>query len=400
MNRLLQTKNHLQLVYQFITFKTGLLISEILVWSFYYITLYQITGKLYVLMIDAVLWFAGIWIGFLIATMYVDKIGYLLTYRISFIAQAAVFIFVTLSLNEIAVIYPIIALIRGISRGFAFAPHHSIGLREIQGNERSSTILLSGSIDQVLSIILPVLAGSLLTVTNDFRSLTLLCIAVYIVLIFAPFRYNKQPRTKLRFSEISKILRKKYIKRFVFLHLIISIESTLFFALFLIIPYLLIQNEFQVGVLLGFIGLFAAAAGLYERVLEDKSRVLNGYWVSIIYSALTAALALVWSIPLLVARSIALAFNKTLVDTVKADCDYKIRENLLAEDSTESGLEMNVLIETTYLVGRVTGFMFLVVLLVTFEGNEEAVVRAFLLIAAPFSIITYTALNFLKRIKP
>jgi hypothetical protein len=73
---------------QFVFFNLTYAVVDIIAWSFYAILLYRATGQLEVLIMDRLINFTSLWIGFISGSFFVDRFGYRNTFRLSFCCKA------------------------------------------------------------------------------------------------------------------------------------------------------------------------------------------------------------------------------------------------------------------------------------------------------------------------
>ncbi len=92
----IEVKKHRQVISQFTLYKiTGTLVN-LVVWAYYYILLYKESGSIIVILTDYLVFLLSLFFGFISLTFYIDRLGYLTSFRISSIAQAATLIIIFL----------------------------------------------------------------------------------------------------------------------------------------------------------------------------------------------------------------------------------------------------------------------------------------------------------------
>ncbi len=357
---------------QFFGHSMALYLGEFIAWAYYYIVLYQLSGNFSVLLREFVFYMIGIWIGFVISSFTLDKFGYLKLFRTASFVQGISMLITAMLLPNILSVFTFIALFRGMGRGLYWPAHHSFKLKEVTGADRAVLINTLQSVILLLGIVIPVLAGALLSYTNNFQYSLFVAAISFFVISLIPFKVNKRARSRISSIEITRIISHRYFKRFALLHFVNDGFTQLIHILFLIIPYILIGNTFGVGVLTSFIGVAAAISALTERKKPLESRVKLGYFSFSLHFILTAFLSIFWSIPVLIVRSMGLPIMSSLGFTVREDLDYRIREKILGDFTHESTIEMNLVVETIFLFSRVIiGLIFLAILEFLKEDSYE-----------------------------
>ncbi|MCA9381594.1 MFS transporter [Candidatus Dojkabacteria bacterium] len=384
-------RNHKQLLNQFVTFRTAMVLTSLIVWSYYYILLFQETGSIFTLMLEYLLFMLGLYVGFVVCTFFLDRTGYLMSFKISSLLQALSMFLILAYIKDLPVLFPIFAIIRGIGHGWYWPIEHSFNLKEMHGHERGQIISLMEGINLLLQIAVPALAGALISFTEGYEMTFLVGGIIYLGTLFIPFNYNQKAVSKIRGSEITAILKRDYFFIFAFLSFVMTGVTSLYGVLWLIIPYLLLKEEFGVGILASIVGLIAATTAWMDSKYSLRTRTQLGYVGFFIYSFFTFLMAIVWTIPFLVLRSMALAFTNSVGTPARSDIDYRIREKLLRDFKDESALEMNLVVETIYAFSRI---VFLTIFILIFGGIHdmqvaEETVRLLVMIFAPVMFFVY-----------
>ncbi|MCA9386759.1 MFS transporter [Candidatus Dojkabacteria bacterium] len=395
-------KKHKQLLNQFITFRTAMVLTNLIVWSYYYILLFQETGSIFTLMLEYMIFMLGLYVGFVICTFFLDRVGYLFSFRFSSLLQALSMFLILAYINDLAVLFPLFAIIRGIGHGWYWPIEHSFNLKEMQSKERGQVISLMEGINLLLQIAIPALAGALISFSGGYQMTFLVGGIIYLVTIFIPFNYNQRAVSKISAYEISSILQNKHFIPFAFISFVMTGVMSLYGVLWLIIPYILLKEEFGVGILASIVGLVAAITAWMDSKYSLKTRIQLGYIGFFIYSFSTFLMAVVWTVPFLVLRSMALAFTNSVGTPARSDLDYRIREKILKDFKNESTLEMNLIVESIYAFSRI---VFLTIFILIFGSIQdmsiaEEQIRLLVMIFAPIMFFVYGGFVWLyKKVK-
>ena len=398
-------RNHKQVVNQLFIYKiTGVLVG-LIVWAYYYILLYKKTGSIQVLLLDFLIFMLAQFLGFLIFSFFVDKIGYLKSFRVSSIAHALTLGLILLFLNRLPELYVIFAVLRGISIGVYWPIDHSIYLKDLHGSERGKILSLIQSFILLLKIIIPALAGALISYSGNYNYTFVLGIALCVGSVFIPFSYNKKTRSKITSKEIVRILNMQNIGLYSLISIFKGAINSMIIILFMIIPYILIGEEFGVGTLYSFVGFLAAIIAWINSNSSFNVRLRLGYLGASINAVFTLFLSIVWTIPALVIRSFAMAFTQSVSVPIKDELDYRIKEKILKEFQNESAIEMNIIVETFYLIGRIIAIAFLIIIFTISSEHDnlnyvDNTLRLIIAVTGVLQLVSFISFVFLnKKIK-
>lgn len=384
-------KNHAQLLSQFITFKTVMILTNLIVWSYYYILLFEETGSFSILLLENLIYLIGLGIGFFICTFFIDRTGYLASFKFSAILQAISMLLILAYIHDLATLFPLFAVIRGLGHGWYWPIEHLFNLKELHGAGRGRLISLMESLNLMLQIVVPILAGALISFTNGYQMTFAVGGIIYLATLFLPFDYNQKSNSRISSKEITAILKMKNFIPFALLSFLMAGSMSLFNVMWLIIPYLLLKEEFSVGVLGSIVGLIAALTAWMDSKFSFKTRLNLGYFGFVIYTVFTFLMGLMWSIPFLVFRSMAVAFTNSVGTPARADLDYRIREKILKDYKNESALEMNMIVEIIYTLARI---VFLTAFILIFSAEDtmaqsEEKLKVLVILFSPIMLFVY-----------
>jgi hypothetical protein len=297
-----------------------------------------------------------------------------------------------LFIHDLAVLFPFFAIIRGFSRGVYWPADNAYTLKEMHGMDRGRVISILQSMALILNIIIPVLVGALITFSEDYRYVFILGAVLFFSSIVIPFSYSKKTRSSIRTKEIQYIFKRPHFNKFALTSATYAGFLSIFEILFLIVPFLLLEEEFSVGILGSVIGVAAALTAWLDSKTTLKQRIQLGFAGYIIYASTTMILGLIWTVPVLFMRSVGLAFTNSVGSPARDDLDFRVRENILGSYNDESALEMNIVVELVYLLGRIFCIGTCIVL---FSIHEMDLVRILLIVCPPIFLLSYTAYVYL-----
>lgn len=390
-------EKHKILVNEFATFRVGFVLSNLIMWSFYQILLYKTTGSLQVIIVEALIFYISLGVGFILGAVILDSIGYLRSMRLMYILSLFPIAGVLIWMNDLESLFVTIAVLRGLPRGIYWAIHHSFFLKELHGSERSISINLFKSLELILSIVIPIFVGSLIVLEDGYSLVFLIGGFMYLSLLFFPWKYNKVPESKVTMKEITRITQSKHFGLFALINMFEAGIDAMFGMMFLILPFLFIGDEFGVGTLMSFIAFVGAITAFLERKKSFKFRFELGVFGYIIRSVMNIVLALVWSLPVLAIRGMVVVVTSSTSDTVREDLGNINKELLLRDFKNESAAEINIITEIIFMIGRIVTFVPIIVIMQE-ATDPEYFFRIFIGFFAFYKVISLVLQERLQRI--
>lgn len=401
MINIFKNENTLQVIAQYSVYKAVNTTINLLVWGYYFILLYKRTNSIEFLLADYLIFILTLYIGFVVTSFFLDRLGYLRVYRIIFASNAMLLIFILLSLNQFENFFILIALIRGLIHGAYWTVDDSITLNDTRGDARSKFLSGIQSLELLLGIVVPVLGGALISFTGNYEATFILGAAVAIAGIYMPFTFNKKGESSLTSKEINKILKHKAAPAYFFIAFLEGGSGILQDVTFKIIPFILIGEEFGVGVLMSIVGFAAVILAWVDRGFSEKLKIQLGYIGYVAFTISTMAFAIIWTIPALVIRSLILSFTNSVGMPARIQLDYKTREKILGINTSSSTLEFNLLTNTAYLFARIF-FLSLTLILFSIIGVNntnlmESMLKLVVFCVAPIRLLNYALYHYMSR---
>ncbi len=391
-------KKKFTLINEFYFFKTIFIISNFFVFAYYQILLYKETGSLSILVIDWLLFHVFLWIGFVFGSFVIEKLGYVNTFRLSFVLLGVSSLLIALNINSVPSLFIIFAILRGFPRGFFWPIHHTYLLREFNTGERNLVISSVESLSYILSIVFPVLIGFVLSTSQDY---SIVFLAGSLILLFAslvPWKYNKRPEAHITSNEILKILKAPKFKTYALINIIAAGMDANIGLIFVIVPFLFTKSEFEVGLFATVMNFFAAIFVFARRKRKIQQEIKIGYFGHIIYSLAIFAFTFIWTFPMMLLRGLVAIITGSMVVPVEQKIELKVKEIILGKDVKESSSEMNLVTETLYLIGRVIALSILLILLNLKSEDSLLGFKIFVFIQGAWYFVYYVVL--LKLLKP
>lgn len=371
---------------QFYFFRILFGVVDIIVNSFYAILIFKTFNNATNIFIDTLVVVIAMWVGFIVGSFLISYLGYIGSFKLSFLLISITSIFIALTLNYFSTLFIVFAILRGFSRGLFWSTHNVYILKEFNLYKRNRTLSNILSFNAIFSIILPLLIGSTLTYQGDYSLIFILGGLVSFLTIIPKWRYNKYIHSKVKLSEFREIIKDK---RFNTYSLLIGayqgIETSLVIS-FLLIPFLFIKEEFGVGIymaIFNFISAFLIFTLRNSKLEKSKRGALIGSIINLIGNSL---LSLVWTFPMLIIRNILVTLGNSTSKPLEVKLDIGIRAKILGNNINESSIEMNIITESIYTLGRVV-VIFLMILGIALSNDLVSIFKVLLVISSLYNIL-------------
>lgn len=386
--------------HQFYFFQLVFSVTNIIGWSYYVFLLLRATnndfGQVFINFGSVAI---GQLLGFILAAMYLNKVGYLGIFRINSLVMLVVTLLTLVTLPNILEVHIALGLLRGVGNGFFWLANNVYSLREILGNLRGRMISILSSAGTLLNIVLPILTGAII-VGMGYAWVFLISSAVYFIGVIYPWRSNKYPRDVFKPSEIKNFSKRKWFKTWSIFTVVYEIVGDQRNMIIIMLPFLFIGDEFGVGIFTSIVGFFSAVFIFVHRNDDLVRRIRMGFTGSGIVVIVTFILSIIWTLPALIFRSILATLGFGLFSPVETDLNYRVREQLLGSFNQESAIEMQVYVETLLTIGRVINLVFFMVLFYVIRVDALSLLQILLLVGSAreltFMIFSTRMLNALK----
>lgn len=375
-----------ELLRQFYTFRVVFHLGEFTRLVFYSILLYKTFGRFEELIIDKAVMFSLLWIGMSAGSLLIHRLGYLATYRIVFGLLAFSSLFYFFSLPHLEELYVFNAILRGLPAGIYWALYRTFVLEDLSGKGRRDSFHIIIGIILAIEMVMPFALGSLIDFSGTYGYVFLLSTVFFTVGLFISFKYNKIPHAHVTLKEFVEITKQKHFSQHSIKEVIrVGLES-LNELMFSVIPYVLIGTEFGVGALASVIGIFAVAATLMERRVNLQQEIKITFAGYSIQAIATTVLSIFWTLPVLVVRSLIDTFINSVTIPLQRDVEYTNTERLMGSHRQEYALEMNIISEFLFLMGRLGAFLIFFIFIIYARHMDVSLIRIFVAFFAIWKI--------------
>lgn len=389
----------IKLINEFYFFRIVLQISTYFLFTFYLILLYKQSNDIRIVILDSIIFYAGLYIGFVVGSFSLQRIGYVNTFRLSFIISAISGLIIALTIPQITLLFPILSLLRGFGRGIFWPVNHTYTVKEFNDNERGSIISIVTSTSLILDIVFPFLVGNLLSTTGDYSLIYIIGSLILLTASFLKFGYNKKPQSDITSKEVTTILKDKLFIKYALLTILNEMTGVILLFIMMILPFIVTNNEGETGAIFSIVNIVAAIAAFSQRKQKVKKGIGIGKYGYIIGLLGSVVLIYYWNVVGIALSMIFVILAAALKNPLEEKLVIYIKESILGKQRNQSTIELNLIIETLYLIGRVIGFVIFLIFF-TASSDYESIFKIFIFTASAWGIINiYYLIKLVRRQK-
>lgn len=307
---------------------------------FYGIFLYRNTFNINILLVDLLVSSIASLAGYFLGSYATHKKGYMATIRLSLCFAALSAIIAFFYSHIIAAIFIYIAIIKGLSGGIYASVLDIYLLKEMNQRVRGRYLYLNLSIEFLITTLVPILVGAILTFGGGYRLTFLIAGLLYFSAIWIPKQYNKKPNCKFLLSDAIAITKRAHFKEFGINLAMGSGADQLNVFVIAIVPYLIIKNEFGVGLLVGASAIVASLTSFFLKNINGKYQWKIGFAGGLGRFVGNVFLAFYWSLPVLVIRGLFNNVFAVFYDPAFHKVQIGNAEKLLGKEINRQALEL------------------------------------------------------------
>lgn len=380
-------RQHLQdLTHQFLFFHGLITAANNGLWAFYItFLLRQTNNAIETIFLNFACMYTGLLLGYIVGTSVVSKFGYLHMYRLSMMTCLLATIGIIVNLDNVVTTYPLWLTILGIGKGIFWSINNLFSLREIHGSKRSETLSLLVALSILIIVVVPISAGAIVEQAG-YLILFVLSALVYILGVIYPWSYNKKPRQSINPNELIAVSSRRGFKRWTALTFISEMQLRMREYVIALIPFLFIQSEFGVGALTSLIGLIGAFMVFSHRRDPVKNKIHYAWFGAGTIAGFTTLLVLVWSVPVLFIRALAIRLAAAIYDPAYENLVMSNREMLLGDFKGETAAELQMYVELIVYGARMLDIAILIMGIYMFRLDTMDLLRVCLALTIGYEI--------------
>lgn len=361
-----------------------------LVYGLYYGTyLYRHTFSLSVLALDGLFGGLGCWLGYLMGVWLIQKYGYRMCFRVAFGLWTTVAAATAIVAGHIAEWFVALAVLRAIPGGLYAANCDTIMLREVTTSTRNNFLQFVLGFEFLVSVVLPSAVGLLVHTGGGYRLAFVAAAGIFALALLVPMALPK-PKLRIRLGETLQILRRPLYRQHAANRMAASGFNQLNGFVIMIIPFLLLKDEFKVGILTSIAALVAGIVSLLMRRVKPSERLRAGYAAYGIRALASAMFVLVWTAPFLMLWQLVSKLVTPLHDPLQQGLDIHNDSLIMGEDVKQKALHINLLNNTLLLVGTTVAYGAFFVITHVAGGQQRYVLQLLILGYAAWRFVNLT----------
>lgn len=256
----------------------------------------------------------------------------------------------------------LIAIVYGLEEGFYFSVYNNFESTGIKNDERKKFLGLIYALKSLLSIIIPFIFGSIMSVEGFDKCLIIVLILVIFQIIcsfiFKDIAIEKNTKTNLR--EFVKIVGKdNKIKQMYKVEMLNgAIYSGAFNSIVTIYIIRVLKDSFSYGVFTSIFAVITTFVGLYFAKIAKPKYYINNLIVSCILTILGIILIIVkCNFITIIIFNLFQSYSKTIVELIISNSNMNIANKKELKDKFK--VEYFVGMETYLVVGRIASYILL-----------------------------------------
>jgi hypothetical protein len=199
-----------------------------------------------------------------------------------------------------------------------------------------------------------------------------------------------KPKLQIHFTETLQILRRPFYRQHAANRLSASGFNQLNGFVIMIIPFLMLQDEFKVGILTSVTALVAGVVSLLMRRVKPTKRLRVGYLAYGIRALASVAFVFVWTAPLLMLWQLVSKLMTPLHDPLQQGLDIHNDSLIMGEDVRQQALHINLLNNTLLLVGTTVAYGVFFAITHVAAGQQRYVLQILILGYAAWRFVNLT----------
>ncbi|HET6924331.1 MAG TPA: hypothetical protein VFH39_00690 [Candidatus Saccharimonadales bacterium] len=353
---------------------------------YYGIFLYRHTFSLSVLAIDGLMGGLGTWLGYMLGVVAVRRQGYNRCIRAAFVLWALVALGTALIANHITEWFILIGVLKALPGGIYSAVADTIMLREVKTCARSGFFKLNLAIEFIGSIILPAVVGAVVRGADGYRWAFVAAAVVYASGLLVRWRLPKPTLSLDLRGLLGTFKRPLYIPHATNRTLATGFNQLNAFGL-TIIPFLLLKNEFSMGLLTSMTALLAAGVALLSRRSKSQNSLKFAFGAQGVRNVFSLLFVLSWSAPFMMIWQLVGKLATPLHDPVQQSLDIHNDSLIMGRDMKTRALQINVLNNTLAFIGTSVAFTAFIAITRTDAHHQRYILELLTLAYAAWRIV-------------
>ncbi len=319
--------------------------------TFYMTTIFKESGEIRDVVLNIIITLLTIYAGYVLGAIFLKRLGVEANLKLSY-ALYLLTGFIGIYLSQAGLVsFFLISIFRGLSEGFFWVSSNFVELVGVPKDSRGKIYSISNASYGIFSLIAPVSLGYLLTTFNTFLPIYALFSLFWFIGLLLPFDFKINHQISFSFAKFKNLFKQPKIGQYTLLKFLQSTMWMLDWFNFAVIPFVLLGNEFNMGVLLTISALINIAISYFTRNLHIKNKATWGGYLILVSSAFSALFAFNFTVFFLYLSNIVATLTGSI--SMPAEFDLSVRATNIIENDEGMGNEVNLYQESVYTVARV-----------------------------------------------
>lgn len=350
MNRLVSRFQLLSSTKQFLVART-LYDWAIYVFDMFYMTyIFKESGEVKMVVVNILVTLSAVFAGFVLSAVVIPRIGVERSFRLSFVMYLVTGL-AGLYLGNIGVLpYVLISAIRGLAEGVFWATSNVVEFNGLPEDSRSRFYSVSKSINGVFDIVLPVILGYMLAVSNSLYPTFILFSAICAIAVFMPYKFEIKRDLLVKWKNFGKIVRSPRFGSFSLMKMTLSASWVIDWLLWALVPFIVLGGELNMGIYLTIASLVGVVvSAVTNRLKIEKKANLGGrlWWIG---ASMDLLLAIFLTPLMLYVNTIVYSVIESVL--VPLEFDMSARITNVMDGNGGAGMELVLIQEAIYTIGR------------------------------------------------
>jgi hypothetical protein len=252
--------------------KVGFHLLNFFFLNFYWVLLFRATGNLTVILVEPIIYFAAFtFSGALVYLLVAPRTTFYQLYISAFTLTAITAIITVVIFDQIASLFWLLAILRGLTRAVFWVANDLAELSEMESTKRGRQINLFTSINLLMDITVPVFIGFIIVNANpnlgyeNYKIIILIGAIISCLMVLILPRNNKRIQFDGSFK-FNQYLKNKAFRYFAGVLFFRGGITTSYEMVFRLLPFLIILNEFNLGI---FMAAISVVGSIFIFILRN-----------------------------------------------------------------------------------------------------------------------------------
>lgn len=383
-------------ILNFYFYYTIYFLGQSVFWYFYSIFLYKQTSSFKLVVLEQLVFYIAVFFGFVAGSKLLIRYGYFKAIRVSLLPSILINLVLAFMLGDVIKYYVVIALVRGFIEGIIWPAFNTFIIKEIETEKRSTILYSYFGWSTILTVLAPVAFGGFIDLSSGYKYPFLICAFIFGICFLVPPKFvGMYAQKEFSFAKIKNIYNAITRKQYFLISILMQTGLTASDIIFSIIPFVLIGSEFGVGVYAGLLSLVSGIVSFSLRNVNFKTKLKLAVIAAVFQLFGDIGFVIYWTLTILVVRNLIRTLLSSLTSPFKDDLYARNTEFVLDDKIHDHSLELMVLNDFLYLIGRIIacGILIFVISYFSLEILSMKVMVLFVSVVEIISLIWMVRFN-------